>query len=345
MNYFLINCIYIFLCSLISLYSGDSKYILIALIVILITTIDYLNFKHYFFLILIFSIISITVLGYKKIYRDIMFSGGMDKLNYAYNDENITYTENQINKPKIKFNYNYFLKEKLEYLKFDKSYFFSNYCGEFNYNDYKYKAITYLDDYLQKYQNNNIKKNNLIDLNIEKKVNSFCYTFFRVIGRIDLLTQLSQAHYIVKTSSKKMGESYKPILFIPIPRFLIKNKPIDNADEIWMSFIPAIKNPLDKTRTIISVNPFSEAYMNFMNNGKYITIFMYVIIFLFYLLVSRSNNILLVTTSYSLIINIINTNLSAKQIFGSSYQILVIYLLIYFTAYLLKKLGYFKNFF
>ena len=340
-----INCIYIFLCCLLSLYTGDSKYTLVSLIVILIITIDYLNFKQYLFLILIFTIISSTVLGFKKIYRDIIFSGGMDKLNYSYNDENTTYTENQINKPKIKLNYNYFLNEKIDYLKFDKSYFFSNYCGVFNYNDYKNNAITYLDDYLSKYQYDNIKKNNLIELNIEKKVNSFCYTFFRAVGRIDLLTQLSQANYLVKTSSKKNGDSYKPILFIPIPRFLLKNKPTDNADEIWMSFIPAIKNPLDKNRTIISVNPFSEAFMNFMNNGKYITIFIYVIIFLLYLSASRSNNILLITTSYSLIINIINTNLSAKQIFGSSYQILVIYLLIYFTSYLLKKLVYFKNFF
>ena len=49
-----INCIYIFICCLVSIYSGDSKYTLISIIIILISAINYLHIKHYLFLLLIF---------------------------------------------------------------------------------------------------------------------------------------------------------------------------------------------------------------------------------------------------------------------------------------------------
>ena len=100
---------------------GISKYTLISM-VILISTISYLKLKHYITLFLILVCISISVLGLKKVYRDIMFLGGMDKLNYTYDKENTTYT-NQITDNKKSFNYDYFFNEKIEYLKFDKSYF------------------------------------------------------------------------------------------------------------------------------------------------------------------------------------------------------------------------------
>ena len=59
---------------------------------------------------------AILVLGSKKIYRDYIHYGGMDKLNYKYEDENTTYTN--------KFDYrntsDFFLKQKLEFLVFNK---------------------------------------------------------------------------------------------------------------------------------------------------------------------------------------------------------------------------------
>ena len=89
-----------------------------------------------------------------------------------------------------------------------------------------------------------------------------------------------------------------------------------------MSIVTKIKDPLDKNRTIISVNPFTESYMNFKDNGLYIIIFIYCIIYLLQFYIVSSKNIPLLAISYSLVIHIINTNLSAKQIFGGSYQLL-----------------------
>lgn len=339
-----INCIYIFICCLISIYSGDSKYTLISIIIILISTINYLHIKHYLSLLLIFICISISVLGFKKIYRDIMFSGGMDKLNYTFDKKNTTYTNNMTDKKKS-LNYDYFFDEKIEYLKFNKSYFFSNSCGKINYDEFRYKRIETLNNYVIKYKFNNDEVKNLIDSNIESKLNTFCYLFFRFIHRIDLLTQLSQSTYLLNNKNSLNGLSYKPIFYIPIPRFILKNKPQDNADDLWMNFITKIKDPLDKNRTIISVNPFTEAYMNFKNNGLYVIIFIYFIIYLLQFYIVSSKNIPLLAISYSLIIHIINTNLSAKQIFGGSYQLFVIYIVLFFTAYLFRKTELFSKVF
>jgi hypothetical protein len=338
------NCIYIIICCLISIYSGDSKYTLISSIIILISTINYLHIKHYLSLVLIFICISISVLGFKKIYRDLMFSGGMDKLNYTFDKENTTYT-NYINDKKKSLNYDYFFDEKIEYLKFNKSYFFSNSCGKINYDEYRYKRIEILNNYVIKYKFNNDEVKNLIESNIENKLNTFCYLFFRFINRIDLLTQLSQSTYLLNNKSSLKGLSYKPIFYIPIPRFILKNKPQDNADDLWMSIITKIKDPLDKNRTIISVNPFTEAYMNFKNNGLYVIILIYFIIYLLQFYIVSSKNIALLAISYSLIIHIINTNLSAKQIFGGSYQLFVIYIVLFFTAYLFRKTELFSKVF
>lgn len=338
------NCIYVFICCLVSIYSGDSKYTLISIIVVLISTINYLKIKHYLSLLLILICVSISILGLKKIYRDIMFSGGMDKLNYTYDKENTTYT-NQITDKKKSLNYDYFFDEKIEYLKFDKSYFFSNSCGKISYIEFRNKENEILDNYTLKYKFNDYKEKNLIESNIENKINTFCYLFFRFVNRVDLLTQLSQSTYLLNNKNSLNGLSYKPILYIPIPRFILKNKPQDNADDLWMSIVTKIKNPLDKNRTIISINPFTEAYMNFKNNGLYVIIFVYFITFLSQFYISNSKNILLLAISYSLIINIINTNLSAKQIFGSSYQLFLIYIILYFIAYLFRKTGLFSTVF
>ena len=127
--------------------------------VILISTISYLKLKHYITLLLILVCISISVLGLKKVYRDIMFSGGMDKLNYTYDKENTTYT-NQITDNKKSLNYDYFFNEKIEYLKFDKSYFFSNSCGKINYVEFKNRENEILNNYALKYKfNDNEVKN------------------------------------------------------------------------------------------------------------------------------------------------------------------------------------------
>ena len=339
-----INCLYIFMCCLVSIYSGDSKYTLISIIIILISAINYLNIKHYLFLLLIFICCSISVLGFKKIYRDIMFSGGMDKLNYTYDEENTTYTNN-ITYKKKSFNYDYFFDEKIEYLKFDKSYFFSNTCGKINYVEFKNKENEILNNYVLKYKFNNEEVKNLIESNIENKLNTFCYLFFRFINRVDLLTQFSQSTYLLNNKSSLNGLSYKPIFYIPIPRFILKNKPEDNADDLWMSIVTKIKDPLDKNRTIISVNPFTESYMNFKNNGLYIIIFIYCLIYLLQFYIVSSKNIPLLAISYSLVIHIINTNLSAKQIFGGSYQLFVIYIILFFIAYLFRKTELFSKIF
>ena len=104
-----------------------------------------------------------------------------------------------------------------------------------------------------------------------------------------------------------------------------------------MRYIPKIKNPLDKNRTVISVNPFAEAYMNYGNNGLYMIVAIYFLIFLFFFLATNTRNIFILAISYSLVISIINTNLSAKQIIGGSYQLFVIYILLYFVFYFFKK--------
>ena len=339
-----INCVYIFMCCLVSIYSGDSKYTLISIMVILISTISYLKLKHYITLLLILVCISISVLGLKKVYRDIMFSGGMDKLNYTYDKENTTYT-NQITDNKKSFNYDYFFNEKIEYLKFDKSYFFSNSCGKISYIEFRNRENEILNNYALKYKFNDNEVKILIESNIENKLNTFCYLFFRFVNRIDLLTQLSQSTYLLNNKNSLNGLSYKPIFYIPIPRFILKDKPRDNADDLWMNIITKIKDPLDKNRTIISVNPFTEAYMNFKNNGLYLIIFIYLIIFLLQFYISSSKNIPLLAISYSLIIHIINTNLSAKQIFGGSYQLFVIYIVLFFIAFLFKKTELFSKVF
>ena len=83
------------------------------------------GFKKFVYTVLICVLFSILVLGIKKIYRDYMHYGGMDKLNYKYEDQNTTYAK--------KFDYrnvsDFFLKQKLEFLIFNKSYLYSNICG------------------------------------------------------------------------------------------------------------------------------------------------------------------------------------------------------------------------
>ncbi len=327
-----------------SLYSGDSKYTLISFIVIMISLMNYLSVKKYFILVMIFTCFSISILGFKKIYRDLFFDGGMDKLNYTYDDKDTTYVTQRPYEKKTIDN-SYFFNEKIEYLFFDKSYFFSNHCGAINYSKFKNKQDKIIKNYVSKIKFNSSKPKSSIDYQIESKINNYCYLFFRVINRIDLLTQLSQAHYLIRYNNNTNGLSYKSILYIPVPRFIFKNKPHDNADELWMRYIPKIKNPLDKNRTVISVNPFAEAYMNYGNNGLYMIVAIYFLIFLFFFLATNTRNIFILAISYSLVISIINTNLSAKQIIGGSYQLFVIYILLYFVFYFFKKTELFSKVF
>ena len=66
------------------------------------------------------------------------------------------------------------------------------------------------------------------------------------------------------------GKTYKPILYTFIPRFILKNKPIDNADEVYMKLMNNLKDVKDKNRTIISVSILTEAWINYLGKGIYI---------------------------------------------------------------------------
>ena len=336
----------IIFCNILSLYTGDSKFFLITLLVILIVGYCRFTVKKFIYTTIICILFTVMVLGSKKIYRDYVHYGGMDKLNYKFDDENTTYTE--------KFDYrnvnNFFLKQKLEFIIYNKSYLYSDVCGKGSiYKNNKYieeliRNLVFKEGKIIKEELHLGSLSNFSDIKslIELKTQTSCYIFFRFIHRIDFFSPFAQVVKEVNNSNYIIGKSYKPIAYIFIPRFIFKNKPVDNADEIYMELMDQLKGISDKNRTIISVSILTEAWMNFLQKGSLLigTIMgiLLTLISIFYF----SNNIFLKILSSSLIINVLNFNLSLKQIISGSYQLFIIFILIYLFSIVFLK--YFKKY-
>jgi hypothetical protein len=332
----------LFLCNLICLYSGDSKFFLVTLIILIIIVLYKFSFKKFLYVILLSSLLAIAILGLKKIYRDYVHYGGMDKLNYQYNEKNVTYAETyDYRKTK-----DFFMKQKLEFLVFNKSYLYSNICGKGH--QYKLKYGTDIEELISKFvfKDGKIIKENL-DLKIlnnypelqkfiELKTQTHCYIFFRFVHRIDFFSPFTQVVSEVNISNYVQGKTYKPILYTFIPRFIFKNKPIDNADEVYMKLMDNLRDSKDKNRTIISVSILTEAWINFLNNGIFIISFIVSIFYASIVGLIFSNSILSKFLGASLIIHVLNFNLSLKQIISGSYQLFVIFVLFYFFCKILN---------
>ena len=150
------------------------------------------------------TLLAIVVLGLKKIYRDYVHYGGMDKLNYKYAEENVTYAET--------FDYrnteDFFMKQKLDFLVYNKSYLFSNICGnghqykrEYG-HDFKYGTdierlisnLVFKDSKIikQKLNLEILNTSSLLKKFIELKTQSHCYIFFRFVHRIDFFSPFAQ---------------------------------------------------------------------------------------------------------------------------------------------------------
>lgn len=335
----------IIFCNIISLYTGDSKFFLITLFVFLIIGYFKCNLKKFLLLTLMFVILAIITLASKKIYRDYVHLGGMDKLNYKYNEKNITYTD--------KFNYrnieDFFLKKKLEFTVYSKSFLFSNNCGKgelYRNNRNIEKIIRDLVFEDGKFKKGKIQLKEMRLSQNEKefiisKTQNHCYIFFSFLNRVDFFSPFAQTVKEVNTYNYIRGASYKNIIYTFIPRFIYKNKPIDNADELYMGLMTKLKNPNDKNRTIISVSIVTEAWINFLQMGVFfigaILGLLTTIISIFYF----SNNFFLKVLASSLIIHLLNLNLSLKQIISGSYQTFIIFFIIYYLNILFIK--YFKN--
>lgn len=345
------------ICNLISLYSGDSKFSLITLIIFLIITFFKNNLKKFLYAILLSIILAISILGLKKIYRDYVHYGGMDKLNYKYSEENVTYAEVQDYRKTEDF----FIKQKLDFLVFNKSYLYSDICS----NGYKFKnkIIENLISSLV-FENGKYKQEKLnldflenfpeIKEFLNFKTNSTCYIFFRFVHRVDFLSPLVQVVSEVNELNSIKGKTYIPIFYTLIPRFIYKNKPKDNADEIYMMLMNNLKSKDDKNRTIISVSILTEAWINFLNKGIIIISLLMGMIYIFIVGLIFSNSILLKLLGASIIIHVVNLNLSLKQIFSGSYQLFVCFVIFYFFCKLIeifsirtfkKKLINFSKFF
>tara|TARA_Y100001970_G_C14236529_1_gene862165 strand:- start:1227 stop:2693 length:1467 start_codon:yes stop_codon:yes gene_type:complete len=329
----------LFLCNLICLYSGDSKFFLITLITFIIIVSYKFSLKKFLYVIFLSTLLAITVLGLKKIYRDYVHYGGMDKLNYQYTEKNVTY-------PEI-YDYrnaeDFFMKQKLEFLVYNKSYLYSDICS----NGYKFQN-TIIENLISSlvFENGKYKKNKL-NLNflenfpeikefLNLKTQSSCYIFFRFVHRIDFFSPLVQVISEVNELHAVNGKTYIPIFYTFIPRILFENKPIDNADDVYMKLMNNLKNKDDRNRTIISVSILTEAWINFLNNGIFIISFIMGIFYTSILVFILSNNILLKFLGASLIIHVVNLNLSLKQIFSGSYQLFVIFVLFYFLCQVIE---------
>ena len=336
----------VILCNLICLYTGDSKFFLVSILIIFIITYYKLSLKNFLILIILSSILSFAVLGFKKIYRDYMHLGGMDKLNYQFNEDNTTYTE--------KFNYSgtkdFLLKQKLDFLVYNKSYLYSDVCS----NGYKFKnrIIEYLISHLV-FEDGVFRKENLnlhflnnfpeIKEFIEYKTNTSCYLFFRFVHRIDFLTPLAQVINEVDDSNFVNGKTYSTIIYTFIPRFIFKNKPKDNADEVYMKLMDNLKSTNDKNRTIISVSLITEAWINYLELGIYFITIISALFIFFTSIFYFSNNIYLRILSSSVIIHFLNFNLSLKQIISGSYQLFIVFTILFLLINILTKM-YTKRF-
>ena len=336
----------IIFCNIISLYTGDSKFFLITSLTFLIVGYYKYNLKKFLLLILIFGILAIIILGSKRIYRDYVHLGGMDKLNYKYNEKNVTYPD--------KFDYrntkDFFLKKKLEFAVYSKSFLYSNICGKgelYRNNRNIEKIIRNLVFEDGKYKQGKIMLKEIKLSDNEKKLiisktQNHCYFFFSFLHRIDFLSPFAQTVKEVNTFNYLRGASYKNIIYTFIPRFIYKDKPIDNSDELYMRLMTKLKGPDDRNRTIISVSIVTEAWINFLQMGIF---FIGIILGLLTTIISIfffSNNFFLKVLASTFIIHILNLNLSLKQIIGGSYQTFIIFFLIYYLNILFIK--YFKNY-
>ncbi len=328
-------------CNIIALYTGDSKFFLVTTFTFFIVGYFKYSLKKNLLIILILSILIVLILGSKKIYRDYVHFGGMDKLNYKYNEKNVTYTN--------KFDYrnteDFFIKQKLQFAVYSKSFLYSNICG----NGEMYKNNRNIEKLIHdlvfedgKFKKEKIQLSNIILSKDDRKfifskTQNHCYIFFTFINRVDFLTPLAQSIKEVNTTNYLKGATYKPIIYSLIPRFIYKNKPTDNADELYMGLMKKLKDPNDKNRTIISVSIITEAWINFLKKGIFligVTLgFLITIISIFY----QSNSFFLKVLSSTLIIHILNLNLSLKQIISGSYQSFVIFIFIYYLNNIFLK--------
>ena len=161
------------------------------------------------------------------------------------------------------------------------------------------------------------------------------------MSRIDFLTPLAQSVREVNFSNQLKGDTYKPIIYFFIPRFIYENKPIDNADQLYMNLMSKLKNVKDKNRTVISVSILTEAWINYLEKGIFLIGIIYGIMMTTIAIFYFSQNFYLKVLSSSLSIHILNFNLSLKQIISGSYQVFVIFIFLYFLNILFLR--YYKN--
>ena len=162
--------------------------------------------------------------------------------------------------------------------------------------------------------------------------------FFRFLNRVDFFSPFAQVISEVNNSNYVHGKTYEPILYTFFPRFIFRHKPIDNADEIYMKLMKNLKNNNDQNRTIISVSVLTEAWINYLEKGILIISVVISIILTMISLFYFSQNVYLKVLSSSLIIHILNFNLSLKQIISGSYQLFIVFILIYISNILFLKL-------
>jgi len=331
----------IIFCNILALYTGDSKYFLLTALIIMMIAWLKLSFRKFLFIALIFTFSCIFILGSKKIYRDYVHFGGMNKINYKY-DEKYSYAP--------RYNYrnhkDLFFKQKLQFILFSKSYLYSNVCGE----GYKYLNDRYIESLIHKmiyeeaggFREEKVQIENLDNFPDIKKViflktNSVCYYFFSFLSRIDFFSTFAQTIKIVNNSNYIKGETYKPIVYTFIPRFILKTKPVENSSEIYVRLLDKFKIEDHKNKTVIAINIIIEAWINFLQKG----IILIAIIFGFLLamisILYFSTNLFLKVLSSSFIIHLLNFNLSLSQIISGSYQLFIIFIIIYYIYIILLK--------
>ena len=328
-------------CNILALYTGDSKYFLVtALICIMIGWLKF-SFRKFLFLTLFFIFSSIFILGFKKIYRDYIHFGGMNKINYSY-DKQYSYAP--------KYNYrnhkDFFFKQKLQFILFSKSYLFSNMCGEGHkyINDRYIEKLIHMTIYdeagrfkTEKVQIEYLDQFPDVKRFIFSKTNTVCFYFFSFLSRIDFFTHFVQVIKEVNNSNYIKGETYKPIIYTFIPRFILKTKPADNSSEVYVKLLNKFEMQKHKNKTFISINIIVEAWLNFLQKGvvliSIIFGFLLAIVSIFYF----SNNLFLTVLSSSLIINLLNFNLSLRQIISSSYHLFIIFITVYYFNIILLK--------
>ena len=331
----------IIFCNILALYTGDSKYFLLTGLICIIIGWFKFSLRKFIFVASFFIFSSIFILGFKKTYRDYVHFGGMNKINYVF-DERYSYA------PKYNYrNYeDFFFKQKLQFILFSKSYLYSNVCGE----GHKYINDRYIERliFMMIYdQAGGFKKERVpieyldyfpdIKKVILSKTNTACFYFFGFLSRIDFFSHFAQVIKEVNNFNYVKGETYKPIIYTFIPRFILKTKPVENSSEVYVKLLKKFEMQDHKNKTEISINIIVEAWLNYLQKG----IFLISIIFGFLLTIISilyfSNNLFLTALSSSLTINLLNFNLSLRQIISGSYQLFIIFITIYYLNIILLK--------